>query len=217
MPSATSSTPPPRRGRPPSERKRAAVLEAATEVFLREGFAGTSVDVVAAEAGVAKQTVYSHFGGKEALFLEVLHAARTGGRPGGTPPRLGWVDAVDLPGVLVEFGASHLALTLSPRVAALRRLMIAELARRPELREMWNRGGPNQLFDLLGAEFSALDQAGRLRVPDPARAVAQYIALLAHEGNMRSLYGVHELTDADRRDIAAQAADMIVRAYRPEG
>lgn len=205
-----------RRGRPPSPEKRAAVLEAATTVFLREGFAGASVDVVAAEAGVAKQTVYSHFGGKDALFREVVHAARTAGRPAGTPGRPGWVDAPDLRAALVEFGRAHLALTLAPRVAALRRLMIAELGRRPELREMWNRDGPNQLFDLLRDEFAALERAGRLRVPDPARATAQLIALLTHEGNMRSLYGVHELTDADRREVAAQAADMVLRAYRRE-
>lgn len=217
MTSPPSSTGPPRRGRPPSAQKRAAVLDAATAVFLRDGFDGTTVDVVAAEAGVAKQTVYSHFGGKEALFLEVVHAARTAGRPGGMPPRLGWVEAVDLRAALVEFGAAHLALTLSPRVAALRRLMIAELGRRPELREMWNRGGPNQLFELLGGEFAALDRAGRLRVPDPARAVAQYIALLAYEGNMRSLYGVDALSYDDRREISAQAADMVLGAYRPEG
>lgn len=216
MRSPTSSAETPRRGRPPSPAKRAAVLEAATVVFLREGFAGASVDVVAAEAGVAKQTVYSHFGGKEALFLEVLHAARTGGRSAPIPARLSWVDAPDLHAALVEFGRSLLAITLSPRVAALRRLMISELGRRPELREIWNRGGPSQVGDLLRDEFAALDRAGRLQVPDPTRAAQALVALLTHEGNMRSLYGVQELTDDDRRDIAAHAADTVLRAYRPE-
>src|SRR5216683_977966 len=50
-------------------RKRAAILEGAKTVFLREGFGAATMDDVAAAAGVGKQTVYRHFGSKEALFL----------------------------------------------------------------------------------------------------------------------------------------------------
>ena len=218
MPSTTSSPGPARRGRPPSPQKRDALLEAATEVFLREGYSGTSVDVVAAEAGVAKQTLYSHFGGKEELFGEVVRAARAGaGPPAPMPASLGWVAAPDLRAAMVEFGRAHLGLTMSPRVAALRRLIIFEAGRRPGLRELWNRDGPTALFGLLTAEFAALDRAGRLRVPDPERACHQLIALLGHEANMRTLYGVTELTAAARREIAEQAVDLMLRAHHGKG
>ncbi|WP_165922153.1 TetR/AcrR family transcriptional regulator [Pseudonocardia endophytica] len=192
------------------------MLDAATAVFLREGFAGTGMDTVAAEAGVAKQTVYSHFGDKESLFKAVVHAARTAGRPGTEhPPSLGLTEASDLREALVAFGANHLSLTMSPRVAALRRLIIGELDRRPDLRAMWNEGGPAELTARLADEFAALDRAGRLEVPDAGRAADQLISLLSHEANMRSLYGVRELGPDERRDIADRAADMVLRAYRP--
>ena len=55
-------------GRPKDMEKRAAILEAAKGLFVRNAFAGTSMDAVAAEAGVSKLTVYSHFGDKETLF-----------------------------------------------------------------------------------------------------------------------------------------------------
>src|SRR5882724_11093629 len=53
-------------------RKRAAILQAAQYVFFANGFVGTSMDQVAAAAAVSKQTVYKHFGDKEALFREVV-------------------------------------------------------------------------------------------------------------------------------------------------
>jgi TetR/AcrR family transcriptional regulator, mexJK operon transcriptional repressor len=206
----------PRRGRPPSAAKGAAILEAATEVFLREGYDRTSLDVVAGVAGVSKQTVYSRYADKEALFLAVVGAARTGGSPrpeAGVFVTTDLRTAPDLPRALVALGEELLAVMLRPRVAALRRVMIAELARRPKLQELWRIGGPNELFAQLGAELADLDAAGGLVVPDPARAARHLVALLAHEGNMQSLYGVTALTAAQRRDIAVDAADMFLRAY----
>src|SRR5688572_18076769 len=57
--------------------KRRAILEAAAELFLQDGYSGTSMDEVAARASVSKQTVYAQFGGKEALFVTVV-ATMTG-------------------------------------------------------------------------------------------------------------------------------------------
>ena len=52
--------------------KRRAILEAATEVFLKGGYLGTNMDEIAALSGVSKQTVYKHFASKEALFVEIV-------------------------------------------------------------------------------------------------------------------------------------------------
>ena len=58
-------------GRP---EKRRAILDAARRVFFSNGFAQTSVDTIAAQAGVSKQTIYNHFGDKRALFVAVAEA-----------------------------------------------------------------------------------------------------------------------------------------------
>jgi TetR/AcrR family transcriptional repressor of mexJK operon len=62
--------PPHRRGKSPE--KRDAILDAARDAFSGADYGETSVDVIAARAGVSKRTVYDHFGGKEALFGAVL-------------------------------------------------------------------------------------------------------------------------------------------------
>ncbi|MEP6899717.1 MAG: helix-turn-helix domain-containing protein, partial [Rhodanobacter sp.] len=54
--------------------KRAAILSAAKALFIRNAFAGTSMDAIAADAGVSKLTVYSHFGDKDNLFREVIRS-----------------------------------------------------------------------------------------------------------------------------------------------
>lgn len=59
-------------------RKRAAILDGARTVFLRDGFAAGSVDDVALEAGVGKQTIYRHFGSKEALIVGLVEAMCAG-------------------------------------------------------------------------------------------------------------------------------------------
>ncbi|OCG89579.1 TetR/AcrR family transcriptional regulator, partial [Xanthomonas euvesicatoria] len=55
-------------GRPKDLGKRAAILGAARTMFMEQGYAGVSMDGIAAQAGVSKLTVYSHFGDKESLF-----------------------------------------------------------------------------------------------------------------------------------------------------
>ena len=71
MTDANSPTGP---GRPKDLAKRQAILDAAKDLFVRNGYASTSMDAVAAEAGVSKLTVYSHFNDKETLFSAAVVA-----------------------------------------------------------------------------------------------------------------------------------------------
>lgn len=64
----------PRPAGPRAEAKRRAIVTAAREAFLRDGF-GVGMDTIAAGAGVSKVTVYNHFGSKEALFTAVVAGA----------------------------------------------------------------------------------------------------------------------------------------------
>src|SRR5689334_472794 len=52
--------------------KREQILEGAQRVFLRDGFAAASTDMLAKEAGVSKRTLYAYYPGKEELFVDVV-------------------------------------------------------------------------------------------------------------------------------------------------
>jgi AcrR family transcriptional regulator len=56
-------------------RKRLTILEAGRDLFLSNGYQGTSVDQIAASAAVSKQTVYKHFGDKHELLLSIVNEA----------------------------------------------------------------------------------------------------------------------------------------------
>jgi TetR/AcrR family transcriptional repressor of mexJK operon len=197
-----------------SEVKRDAILRAALAVFLREGFAGASVDVVAATAGVGKQTVYAHFGDKEKLFLAAAEAA--GGLLGDTPDA--WRSPLPATGDaradLTAAGVRILRAVLAPDAAALHRMTIAELPRHPELQRLWRQNAPRRTLEDLAAYLAGRDRAGDLDVPEPALAARQFVLLLATEGRVRTLHGTQALPEEDYTRIAAQTADLILRAHR---
>lgn len=184
------------------------------KAFLLEGYDAATLDRIAAAAKVSKQTVYSHFTDKETLFAAVVEAARRQrDDPAAAPPAN--LDPADLQGSLTATGEALLAAAHKPEVAALRRIMIAELGRRPTLRDQWNSGAPNTAVTHLATELATLNAMGVVHIPSIPLAVEQFLALLGHPANNRSLYGVQPLTPSDRRDIAASAADLFVRAYGP--
>ncbi|RBQ20078.1 TetR family transcriptional regulator [Spongiactinospora rosea] len=197
-----------------SPAKHRAILQAAIEVFLREGYSRASVDAIAAVAGVGKQTVYGHFGSKERLFLAAVEAARQAGGSGAEeqePPSEGSGDVV---GYLTPIGTRVLNSILSPEVAALHRLTIAELTHHPELQRSW-RGSEaaQEASKAIAGYLAERDRAGELSVPDPGRAARQFVRLVATEARVRSLYGTQPLTGEERTAIAREAAELIVRAH----
>ncbi|WP_433892233.1 TetR/AcrR family transcriptional regulator [Streptomyces sp. CA-111067] len=200
-----------------SPAKRDAILRAALTVFLREGFAGASVDTVAATAGVGKQTVYAHFGDKEKLFLAAAQAAQTSaGLLGDTPEA--WPSPLPSTGDpradLTAAGVRVLRAVLAPDAAALHRMTIAELARHPELQRLWRDNASRQTIDDIAGYLADRDAAGDLDVPEPARAARQFVLLLATEGRVRTLHGTQPLPEAEYARIAAETADLILRAHR---
>lgn len=202
---------PARRGRPPSGEKRAAILEAATEAFLDKGFVGTNLDEVATNACVSKQTVYRHFTDKKTLFMAAVEAARQ--QRSGPDVAVPVLDPDDLLGSLTRFGERMLTVVLSKRVAALRRVMIGELSRIPELRDMWAAGAPTAIATVLITELAELTERGVLDVADPVATVENYFGLLSFRGMNNTAYGVTELSAKERKRIAETAADLFVRAY----
>jgi len=196
------------RGR--SAAKRKAIVAAAMATFLEHGYERSSVDAIAAAAGVGKQTVYGHFGDKENLFLSVIAEAPSGQEAEAV------TDTGDPLADLTAAAARTLDIVLSPQVAALHRLTIAELAHHPELQRMWRDGANRTGNDTyIAAYLKSCDERGLLVVPDPALAARQLVVLAISEGRVATLQGSEPLTTADRDRIAAQSADLIVRAHRP--
>ncbi len=188
-PSATASAAPgaarsPRAPDGRRARKRATIVQAATRLFLEGGFEATSMDALAAAAGVSKRTLYAHFPAKERLFeaivtelceeiLEPLRRPETAGRP----PRA----------TLLELGRTFLGVMLSPAGLDLYRTVLAEAKRFPQLGALFYRCGHQAAAARLAAYLRDQQAQGRLRPLDPAAAAEAFLTLAAGFAYERAL------------------------------
>jgi len=164
--------------------KAQAIVEAAARVFLKQGYGGASMDAIASEAGVSKQTVYSHFGSKEALFEAIIQGKCRELLP---PDSLKWSPDKDHEQVLRAFAHRFLMTVLREPNTSLFRVVVAESVRFPELAEAFFRSGPVQACEVLSGYLEKLDEAGILSVPDAKNSAWEFFALLRGDLYMRRL------------------------------
>jgi TetR/AcrR family transcriptional regulator, mexJK operon transcriptional repressor len=162
--SAATDTEQPVSGR--SARKRQAILHAARDLFLRRGYAGTSMDEVALIAEASKVTIYKHFSDKHTLFIAVVTDAIDEAKAGSQSlvDKLG--NSNDLELDLRDFARQHVALVTQPHLIQMRRMIIAEAHRFPDLARAWHRVGPERAHASLAGQIDKLVARGQLQVPD---------------------------------------------------
>lgn len=163
-----------RLGRGPSHRKRTAILDAARALFVERGYAGTSMDDIASRARVSKQTVYSHFAEKSRLFTELITGDIADSESSTHPLVRAMPDTDDLERDLRIFARAHLADVMQPDLLRLRRMLIGEAARFPDLAQAWYRAGPVRSAAVFEDWFRQLTDRGLLRTPDAALAAEQF-------------------------------------------
>ena len=173
----------PRADDPRVIRTRAAVIDAARTLFLRNGYSGTTMEDIAALAGLAKRTVYNNYPDKDALFTqivqEVIAFAEEFAR-GVREEFTAGITAANLHDSLDDLGRRLALAIVRPEVIALRRLLISEARALPSLaREYFDRV-PGRVIAALASGFKELGHAG-LRVSDGHRAGAQFAYLVAGE------------------------------------
>jgi TetR/AcrR family transcriptional regulator, mexJK operon transcriptional repressor len=199
-----------------SARKRRTIMDAATTVFLRNGYLGTSMDEIAALAGVSKQTVYKHFADKERLFAEIILGTidRVGEPFYAGLDTLG--DTDDLDKDLGELARRLIAIVMAPEVLALRRLVIGEAGRFPQLGRAYYERGPERTAVTLAAHFQRLAERGLLRLDDPVRAAHHFNWLVTSIPlNQVMLAGdTEQFTAADLEDFADTGVGVFLAAYR---
>ena len=198
-----------------SARKRRAMLAAAEVLFLRHGYLGTSMDELAELSNVSKQTLYAHFGSKEALFVELV-SSMTGAAGDGLydldvePAADG-----DVAGYLEQYAADQLAIVMTPRLMKLRRLVIGEVGRFPALARALYENGPQRGIGSLAVAMTSLRDRGLLDLDDPAEAATTFNWLvMAAPVNEAMLLGDDAIPSPEAlRRHAAHATRVFMAAY----
>ena len=193
------------------EAKREAILEAARKVFMEVGFGTTSMDTIAAEAKVSKQTVYNHFGSKEELFaamirywveqkLIVFTEAAKQGKPEETLRAMAHQ--------FLDHGSAEQRVSMY-------RILMGESPRFPELGDIFYKAGPAVVRKFLADYLAEQDKRGALHVENPALAAEQFFGML-NGCQFKAQLGIEKMPSKQSIDAYIDHAVMIwVRALAP--
>jgi len=160
---------------PRGEARRSALLVAAREVFLEQGYEGTSIEEIVRRVGGSKASLYSYFGSKEGLFWEMAGELTDEFIEELAVPTQ--ADA-DLENTLNTIGLRFLRGFLDPAGCRMFRTLIAESQRFPELAQRFFERGPQCARQALGQYLRLQQEAGRIDCADPQMAASQLLELV---------------------------------------
>src|SRR5277367_2453137 len=160
-----------KRGRPrrgTEAARTSALINAATRVFLREGYGLASIDKVASEAGVSTRTIYERFKNKADLLAAVI--TRLVDRDMATAFATPDLDRLDPKEALTVIAQTITGRARDPDSVALFRIVATEAQRFPELAEKMRDGTKRRMENAIASYFRGQVRRGTLALADPERA-----------------------------------------------
>ena len=192
--------------------KRELLVHAARAAFLSSGYAESSVNRIAQDAGVSIKTLYRHFESKDDLFSAVI----TGlcGQQVEPSADLPWSEQP--PNIAFEMmGMKYLELILAPEEIALYRVIIRDNVRFPQLGDCYREEALRPRQRVFAAYLDKWAPRCDWTIREPGRAVDTFFALLQRDLLEPVLLGSSHPTTAQIRDQAGRAAaDMLVLIER---
>lgn len=171
---------PTERAFPRAVAKRQAILDAAKRAFVRDGVSAASIDAIAIEAGVSRQTVYNQIGDKDQLFIAVVEDVTARSSASLMQVLHSFPDKPDnLEEALTDFAAGLLGRCMCDIDGrALASLMEREAHRWPHLFSAWKEYGPGKDWPVIAAVFAKLGRDGYLEIDDPSLVARHFMALI---------------------------------------
>lgn len=200
-----------------ADAKRAAMLRSALGAFTSHGYVGTSTDELAAAASVSKQTLYKAFGDKQGVFTALIHAECD-------RIRNPFASLVEQMGVLPSaeealrlLGDQFARSIMNHQVQQLRRLVIAEAPRFPELGLLYWERGFLPVLEALGHCFDILRQRELLTVPDPLLAANHFAGMLLWIPSNQTMFasGTLPIGPDELAPMIDAGVTAFLRAYAP--
>jgi AcrR family transcriptional regulator len=202
-----TATPTVRRTRPRGEIRRSQILDAATEVFLENGYGGATIDLVVERAGASKATVYSFFGGKDGLFAAIVEERCERILSAFGDPEV--VDS-DVLSALAHIARRYMEVVMAPDVVGFYRLIIGEGVRFPELARTFHRLGPDRTNAHLAGMLAVWRERGLIRLDDPQLAAVQFFDSVSGDLHRRAMAGI---IPKNVRTVIKRRVDNAVKVF----
>lgn len=201
-----------RSGRPVDTAKRNAMMRAAAKSFFNVGFAASSIEQIAADAGVSKVTVYNHFGDKSGIFTAAVeHECE----------KMRGYFSIDLPADgesenirdrIMTIGFTMHAFLSRPEMIQFERRIAAETEHEPAIGLAFLNAGPRRIKAALATFLAHADATGELSVPDPTLAAEQFASMCKGFGDLERRFGAPDDVERDQQRIES-AVDVFLKAY----
>jgi AcrR family transcriptional regulator len=204
-------TPQPRRGRPRDPERLRRIVEAAHSHFNAHGLERASVDAIAADAGVSKMTIYSHFSSKVGLFEAVIRD-----RTDQVIAGLAGVEALDPTQprkALLAIGEQFLTLAREEGVLGQFRTLYGAAGAQRDACLAFYRQGPDRLIVDLAAYLRRADAAGTLSIRHPRQAADLFLAMFLGDGHIRGLLMLDMPDARENRALLREAVRVFIAAY----
>ena len=205
----------PRRGRPPDPERYRRILEAACSHFRAHGLARANVEAIAADAGVSKMTIYSHFQSKEGLFEAVVRD-RTGRVVGG----ISSAEALDPKKprqALLAIGEQFLTLARDEGELGQFRSLYGTAGTQPQACQAFYRQGTDRLIGDLAVYLRRANAAATLTVQHPRQAADLFMATFLGDGHIRGLLMLDPLNAQQNRALLRETVRVFMAAYGRSG
>ncbi|WP_394846892.1 TetR/AcrR family transcriptional regulator [Pendulispora brunnea] len=207
-----------------SRKKREAMVEAATRLFLEYGFEGVSMDTIAEQANVSKRTLYNHFNDKYALFEAVMALLCESVLPWPGQPSQGiqgsqggGLNRGEVRDTLEKLGVAFLGSIYAPIQIELYRTVVHDTRRFPQLGLMMLEGPIRRSHKLVSEYLRAWQAAGEIDVSDPDLAAAQFVGMLKADVQMKLLFDARrKVSPGEIRRLARTAVELFLNGAGPK-
>jgi len=208
---SNDAAPKPQRGRPRDPERCKRILDAATRYFSAHGLERASLEAIAAEAGVSKMTIYSHFGSKEGLFQAVVRQRTetvVGGVAGAEE-----LDPNQPQKALLAIGGRFLALAREDDALGKFRSVYGVAGAQPEACQAFYKEGPERLNSELAGYLRRAHSAGTLKVRNPLQAADLFLSMFLGSGHIRGLLMLDMPDAKEDRALLREAVRVFMAAY----
>ena len=192
-----------------------AAITAAERQFLATGYESVTMESIAKESGVAKQTLYSYFGSKRELFLALVTAKTQATAQSVLSPTPRIVGAESARSLLRELLVAQLSAVMTPEILALRRLVIGEMTRSPELAQALYEHGPRRAVKSIAGVITEMNERGVVHVQD-ARPCSDAVELAGDGEPVNRAMLIGDTAIPSSREIGVQvdaALDVFFNAF----
>jgi TetR/AcrR family transcriptional repressor of mexJK operon len=199
------------KGRPKSKEKRQKILQAAEDLFTKHGFEGVSMDLVAEQADVSKQTVYSHFQSKERLFSATISQACEANMLSAA-----FIDEnKPCEDMLLEIARRFINLLLSEGAIQIYRLAVGNAEQHPHLAQLFYQAGPQHTIRTVTDYLIHQHKIGALNITNPQQAANQFLSMLEGDMVIKAMLNVNNALaePAQVEDYLKSCVALFVKAY----